>query len=293
MFMAHPHRWALAFLGSGLSFSGANRCAHRSATTLQHPLASLKGRIFRRPMVQTPRAGPKKDCAQRASRPSRNHAEFGLRGGLQHLSGPRNSASRDPYRCRHGPHRLPLQAAAREAEADGARGAGDHAEVRFGDRADALFQGGREAMTAPIPKTRRATHADIERIMAIRHDVRENRLWDPTSVTAADCAAFIDRAGMWVWVQDGQVQGFSAGDPRDGTIWALFVDPAFEGRGIGRALLSLACGTLRDAGHQIARLNTEAGTRAERFYRTNGWMAVGRSPKGEIIFERNLAKPSE
>ena len=115
--------------------------------------------------------------------------------------------------------------------------------------------------------------------MAIRHGVRENWLFDPNSATAADCAAFIARAEMWVWVEDGQVQGFSDGDPSDGTIWALFVAPAFEGRCIGRTLLALACGTLRGAGHEMARLNTEAGTRAERSYRTNGWMAVGRSSK--------------
>ena len=147
-------------------------------------------------------------------------------------------------------------------------------------------------MAAAVPNTRRAAHADVERIMAIRHGVRENRLFDPSSVTSADCAAFIDRAEMWVWVEDGKVQGFSAGDPRDGTIWALFVDPAFEGRGIGRTLLALACATVRRAGHETARLNTEAGTRAEQFYRTNGWIPVGRTPKGEIIFERTLLERS-
>jgi ribosomal protein S18 acetylase RimI-like enzyme len=102
--------------------------------------------------------------------------------------------------------------------------------------------------------------------MEIHHSVHENRLRDPTSVTAADCAAFIDRTEMWVWVEDGQILGFSAGDPRDGSIWALFVDPANEGRGIGRALLALACDTVRFAGFDTATLNTEPGTRAERFY---------------------------
>jgi GNAT superfamily N-acetyltransferase len=140
----------------------------------------------------------------------------------------------------------------------------------------------------PTPNTRRAVHTDVARIMEIRHRVRENRLFDPTSVTASDCAAFIDRAEMWVWIEDGRVQGFSAGDPSNGTIWALFVDPAFEGRGIGRTLLALACNTVRGAGYGMVRLNTEAGTRAERFYRTNGWVSAGRSPKGEIIFERSL-----
>jgi GNAT superfamily N-acetyltransferase len=140
------------------------------------------------------------------------------------------------------------------------------------------------------PHTRRAAHADVPRIMEIRHAVRENRLWDPTSVTAADCAAFIDRAEMWVWVEGGHVQGFSAGDPRDGSIWALFVDPAHEGHGIGRALLALACDTVRAAGFEVATLNTEPHTRAERFYRMNEWVEVRRSVKGEIVFQKWLKR---
>jgi GNAT superfamily N-acetyltransferase len=135
---------------------------------------------------------------------------------------------------------------------------------------------------------RRAIHADVPRIMTIRHAVRENRLSDPNSVTAADCVAFIDRTEMWVWVEDGLIQGFAAGDPGNGQIFALFVDPDREGRGIGRALLPLACATLRSAGHSIATLTTDPGTRAERFYRADGWTATGVNGKGETVFEKRL-----
>jgi GNAT superfamily N-acetyltransferase len=110
----------------------------------------------------------------------------------------------------------------------------------------------------------------------------------PRPLTAADCAAFIDRAEMWVWVEDGRIQGFSAGNPHDGSIWALFVDPANEGRNIGRALLALASDTVRFAGFDTATPNTEPGTRADRFYRLNGWVGTGRSAKGEIVFQRRL-----
>jgi ribosomal protein S18 acetylase RimI-like enzyme len=61
-------------------------------------------------------------------------------------------------------------------------------------------------------------------------------LTDPTLVTDEDYARFEEHAGIWVWEEDGQILGFSAGDTRDGTIWALFVDPTCERRGIGRAL---------------------------------------------------------
>jgi ribosomal protein S18 acetylase RimI-like enzyme len=138
------------------------------------------------------------------------------------------------------------------------------------------------------PSTRKAVRADIPRLMEIRHAVHENRLSDPNSVTGADCAAFIDRAEIWVWVENGMIQGFAAGDPRDGAIWALFIDPACEGRGIGRALLALACDTLRAAGFETATLSTDPGTRADRFYRTNGWIEIGRNAKGEIVFSGRL-----
>lgn len=139
-----------------------------------------------------------------------------------------------------------------------------------------------------VTDVRRAVHADVPRIMAIRHGVRENRLGDVNAVTAADCAAFIGRSEVWVWVEDGTIQGFAAGDPCNGQIFALFVDPGYEGRGIGRRLLSLACETLQKAGYDIATLSTEPGTRAERFYRANGWMVTGENSKGELLFEKRI-----
>jgi ribosomal protein S18 acetylase RimI-like enzyme len=147
---------------------------------------------------------------------------------------------------------------------------------------------GAESPTHAASAIRRAQHADVPRIMAIRHAVRENRLSDPNAVTAADCAAFLDRAEIWVWVEDGTIQGFSAGDPRNGEIFALFVDPACEGRGIGRALIAMACATLRAAGHGAATLSTQPGTRAERFYRANGWTPAGTNGKGELVFRKPL-----
>src|SRR5215471_17435097 len=88
---------------------------------------------------------------------------------------------------------------------------------------------------------RRAVPRDFSRIIEIRQSVRENRLSDTGLVTAKDCADFIERSEIWVWEEDDAVQGFAAGDVRDGWIWALFVAPGHEGRGIGQALMPLAC----------------------------------------------------
>jgi GNAT superfamily N-acetyltransferase len=137
---------------------------------------------------------------------------------------------------------------------------------------------------------RKATPADAPRISEIRFAVRENRPANAAviAVIAKLVDWLFDNSTIWAWDEDGAVQGFSAADPRDGSICALFVHPFYERRGIGRALLPLACDVLKQSGHATAVLTTEAGTRAERFYRTDGWTEVGRKEDGQIIFQKSL-----
>jgi len=87
---------------------------------------------------------------------------------------------------------------------------------------------------------------------------------------------------------DSAIAGFAAGDPRDGTVWALFVAPGQDGKGIGRALLKAACDSLRQAGYAVARLSTEPGSMGERHYRAAGWSVIGHSEKGELVFQKPL-----
>ncbi|MGE0716034.1 MAG: N-acetyltransferase family protein [Alphaproteobacteria bacterium] len=140
-------------------------------------------------------------------------------------------------------------------------------------------------MTPPI---RPATAADIPDIWRIRMAVTENLLSDPGKVTRADADRVIADDAMWVWDEAGEIQGFSAVDTRDGSVWALFVAPGHDGRGIGRALLARACQRIRAAGWGTATLSTGAGTRAEGFYRKAGWIENGRSPQNEIVFRLEL-----
>ncbi len=95
--------------------------------------------------------------------------------------------------------------------------------------------------------------------------VRENQL-SAASVSKVETTAdwIFENATFWVWEEAGAVQGFSVADPRDGTIFGLFIHPDYEGRGLGRALLPLACEDLRAAGFAVATLTTGPGTRAER-----------------------------
>lgn len=135
---------------------------------------------------------------------------------------------------------------------------------------------------------RRAGPADLPRITAIRAAVRENRLTDPAAVTEADLDWFIGGGRTWVAEEAGEVMGFSAADTLDGSVWALFVAPGAEGRGLGRALLAAALGDLAAAGHGEARLSTDPGTRAERLYRALGWHETGRLANGEVALARRL-----
>jgi GNAT superfamily N-acetyltransferase len=134
---------------------------------------------------------------------------------------------------------------------------------------------------------RNATEIDIPRIMEIRANVRENRLRDPSRVKVENVRWYVENPGLFVWEQDGEVVGFSAADPRDGNIWALFVDEAYERRGIGRALFERACDVLFEARCPRIWLTTWPGTRADRFYRNAGWRVTGMDD-GNLVFERDV-----
>jgi GNAT superfamily N-acetyltransferase len=82
-----------------------------------------------------------------------------------------------------------------------------------------------------IGRIRRARSADIDRLVEIRAAVTQNRLADPTSVSADDYARFIERRGCWVWDEDVLISGFSALDFERRSLWALFVAPEAQGRG--------------------------------------------------------------
>lgn len=138
---------------------------------------------------------------------------------------------------------------------------------------------------------RRARPEDRARVVEIRNSVTENVLGDSSRVTVEQQYKWFEQTpGIWIWEEDGRILGFSAADTRDGTIWALFMDPAHERRGIGRQLFEKACDVLREAGHRTATLTTQPGSRADRFYQAAGWKVIGTSERGERIFHGVLQK---
>lgn len=132
------------------------------------------------------------------------------------------------------------------------------------------------AMTAPEPNFRPATLDDIAGMSAVRLAVRENRLSDPARITPAMYADHLGPVGRsWVCEVDGRIVGFSSGaapiGDRAASIWALFVLPEYEGRGIGKRLLALAVEWLFAEGATRIVLGTAASTRADGFYARLGW----------------------
>jgi GNAT superfamily N-acetyltransferase len=84
----------------------------------------------------------------------------------------------------------------------------------------------------------------------------------------------------WVWDQDGTVVGFAAAGPaRDadagpdtGELYAIYVDPAAQGAGVGRALLGHAERWLAESGFAHAVLwSFAAAGQARAFYERFGW----------------------
>lgn len=133
---------------------------------------------------------------------------------------------------------------------------------------------------------REAKIDDIKQIQVIRNAVKENTLSDPGLVTDKDCEEFMTVRGKgWVCEIDNTVVGFSIVDLQENNIWALFIDPNFEGRGIGRQLHKRMLDWYFSKTKQKAWLGTAFNTRAEIFYKKAGWTEVGLHGTDETKFE--------
>jgi GNAT superfamily N-acetyltransferase len=134
---------------------------------------------------------------------------------------------------------------------------------------------------------RQAGREDVPGIQRVRACVRENVLTS-RKIGDDEVVGYLERHGRgWVVVDDArEVIAFAIGDARDGNIWALFVDPAHEGRGHGRRLHDEMVAWLWSRGLGKLWLSTMPGTRAQRFYERAGWIDKGPLPSGEILFEQ-------
>ncbi len=135
---------------------------------------------------------------------------------------------------------------------------------------------------------REAELSDIGQIQAVRHSVKENMLSDPSLVPDHDVEEFITNRGKgWVCEIDKTIVGFAIADLIENNIWALFIHPHFEAMGIGKKLHRMMMDWYFVQTREKVWLGTEPKSRAEKFYRMQGWKEVGVHGKGEIKFEMN------
>ncbi len=133
---------------------------------------------------------------------------------------------------------------------------------------------------------REAIPEDIFEIQVVRNLVKENTLSAPALVTDNDVMEFITERGKgWVCEIENNIVGFSIADVKENNIWALFVHPDHDKKGIGKTLHTLMLDWYFTQTEQTVWLGTSPHTRAETFYRKQGWTETGLQGKGEIKFE--------
>lgn len=122
---------------------------------------------------------------------------------------------------------------------------------------------------------RTAQAADIDGMFHVRISVIENHLsreeMQRIGITENVVADLIEKSCCaWVATDNEKIIGFSMILPDEGCLFAAFVLPEYEGRGIGRRLVEIAEKELFRH-HEIAWLETDKKSRAAKFYIHLGW----------------------
>jgi len=137
---------------------------------------------------------------------------------------------------------------------------------------------------------RRARHDEAEQLSELA--LRAKASWgyadefmqacrDELTMTTAKLAAW----EVWVALFDGALAGAIAlgkrADPTRAELEYLFVEPRFQGRGIGASLFDKLIEICQARGVEL--LSVDADPNAEIVYRRFGFRTVGRSPSGSIV----------
>ena len=140
---------------------------------------------------------------------------------------------------------------------------------------------------------REATRWDMPGIAHVRTSVAENAATadylEQRGITNESVAAsFEGDSKGWVAEAGADIVAFSIADRESRSIFALFVMPDYEGRGLGSRLLELALRWLGENGVDSVWLTTDPDTRAAAFYSHKGWVQMGIASNGELRFEKRL-----
>lgn len=133
---------------------------------------------------------------------------------------------------------------------------------------------------------RLATENDIEVIFDIRTSVKENHLskqqLTELGITEPVILSLIQNTStVWLAEVQHQVCGFSIVDLTEGSIFAMFVHPDFEAKGVGTALLKKAEDLLFNSCQEIC-LETDQKSRAFEFYLRQGWCVSEYFDNGDV-----------
>lgn len=133
---------------------------------------------------------------------------------------------------------------------------------------------------------RLAEPSDVDALFYVRTSVRENHLSreslaqlgiTETSIVEMICAS----PCAWVAVLDDEVVGFSMIDVPGASLFAAFILPAHEGKGLGTQLVAVAESELFKH-HSEIWLETDRDSRAAGFYRHLGWGNERKAEKNQI-----------
>lgn len=131
---------------------------------------------------------------------------------------------------------------------------------------------------------RNAMSSDIAECLAVRGRTRENALSVSDlvkyGVTPESISQNLEsgRSAGHLCTDGGRIVGFAIGDRQTGEIGVVALLPEYEGRGIGKQLLSLVVKDLQSAGHRRLWLycNANPAGRSHGFYRHLGWKPCGK-----------------
>ncbi len=140
-----------------------------------------------------------------------------------------------------------------------------------------------------------ATEADVEALFEVRTSVVQNHQSREElaglGVTPRSIAEMLRTTSrVWIAEEDGQAVAFSMADADQGTIFAMFVRPEHEGKGLGRALMKQAEDWLFGRGWPEIWLLTgsDPGLRAVGFYLHLGWQAAGLQDDGQTKYVKRI-----
>ena len=139
-------------------------------------------------------------------------------------------------------------------------------------------------------RIRLALPTDIEDIFEARTSVKENHLsreqLEHMGITKSIVTDMIGKSHCaWVAVDGGKVIGFSMILPDEACLFAAFVLPEYEGKGVGRSLVELAEQELFKH-HKTVWLETDKNSRAARFYMRLGWVKKEDVSESDIRLEK-------